>query len=65
MAEQQVELSDKEKSLLEKAAAHLCMTLEDAANFLLTSAIAQRYKRGTGKPPAKVYPIKRNVGKDV
>ena len=57
--EQEVSLTDREKTMLEKIAAQL-----QAANYLLSSEIANRYKRGTGKPPAQVYPIKRHVDKE-
>ena len=60
MAKQQdVSFTDREKTVLEKIAGQLCMTIEQAATYLLSSEIANRYKRGTGKTPANVYPIKR------
>lgn len=62
--EQEVSFTDREKTALEKIATQLCMTIEQAATYLLSSEIASRYKRGTGKPPAQVYPIKRHVDKE-
>lgn len=62
--EQEVSFTDREKTTLEKIATQLCMTIEQAATYLLSSEIASRYKRGTGKAPANVYPIKRHVDRE-
>jgi hypothetical protein len=56
---QEISFTDKDKNLLERLAYHLSMTLEEVTTHLLSSELANRYKRGTGKAPANVYPIKR------
>lgn len=59
--QQEVSLTDREKTLLERIAAQLCMTIEQAATYLFSREMENRYKRVTGKAPANVYPIKRNA----
>lgn len=52
---EEVTLSSAERELVEKVAQRKGMSVEDAASVLVSSAIARRIRRKTGKAPAKIF----------
>ena len=53
--DEDVALSDAEAEMLKMVAARKGISTEEAATSLVSSAIARRIKKKTGKTPAKVF----------
>jgi len=60
--DEQVSFTDRERAVIERVAAERGITFEEAADALLSEAIAARFKRHLGRQPARVYDIKRRGG---
>lgn len=52
-------LTRAERDMVQKIADRDGVTLEEAATRLAKQGLARRVKKRTGKPPARVYSIKR------
>jgi GAF domain-containing protein len=52
-------LSDAERALVQRVADQRGVTWEQAADDLRREGMAQRFRRGVRRAPAKVYPLRR------
>jgi len=59
--ETSIALTDRERAAVQKVADERGLTVEEAASELFQEAMAQKFRRGVGRGPAKVYSIPRRT----
>ncbi len=59
MPTEQITLSERERQAVQAAAEQWGISFQEAADRLLKEALEQRFRRGTGRAPAKVYELRR------
>jgi hypothetical protein len=57
--EEETSLSDAERALVQRIADQRGITWEEAADQLRSEGMAQRFRRGVKRAPAKVYEMPR------
>ena len=55
--EEETNLSDKERAVVDEVAKLWNVSFEEAADRLRREGMAARFKAGTGRAPAKVYQL--------
>jgi predicted transcriptional regulator len=59
MPEEKTNLSDRELELVRQVAELRGISIEEAADQLRREGLEQRFRKKTGRAPAKVYTLKR------
>jgi hypothetical protein len=56
-----IALTDRELALVQAVATERGISVEEAFEQLAREAIEQRFRKHTGRAPARVYPMRRNT----
>jgi hypothetical protein len=57
--EEKTNISDREREIVQRVADMWGVSIEEAADRLRSEGMAQRFRKGVRRAPAKVYDIRR------